>query len=289
MRATVPAPQGRRDRAGQHQPAHRVEPGHADARRPVGMAVQAGETGIALEQRAVGDGARLRSGAAETRGRDVDEVRIDGADRLRAEAEPVHDAGRVVLDQHVRLRGERAGDRDRLGLLQVEHDAALRLPEHPVQAGAAAGVATARRLDLHDLGAHRGEVARRRRAGDHPAEVEHADTGERQARRCGGRRGIARGERQAEGRAGHCHRPAIEIGTAPIAPVRQLRRVELLGRLAQRQAWHVGRLHCFGWPRLQADIRACRASKLAMRSGLVAKRGSAPQAGSPITFSQDVH
>ena len=77
------------------------------------------------------------------------------------------------------LRGKRARDLDRLRLLQVEDDAALRLAEHRVQLGGAAGIAAARRLDLDDFGAHRSEIARRRRAGDDPAEIEHANAGER--------------------------------------------------------------------------------------------------------------
>ena len=78
------------------------------------MAIEPGKTGIALQQGAVGDGARFRPGSPETGGRDIDQSGVDRPQRLRAEAEPVHDPGREVLDQHVGFRGQRPRDGDRL-------------------------------------------------------------------------------------------------------------------------------------------------------------------------------
>ena len=71
----APLPQRSGGDEGEHQPAHRIEPREADARRDLGMAVEPGESGIALQQRAIGDRVRLRSGAPQTRGRDVDQIR----------------------------------------------------------------------------------------------------------------------------------------------------------------------------------------------------------------------
>ena len=73
MPATLPQRGGDDER--QHQPAHRIEPGEPDARRNIGMPVQPGKSGVALQQRAVGDGVRLRPGAPETRRRYVDQAR----------------------------------------------------------------------------------------------------------------------------------------------------------------------------------------------------------------------
>ena len=97
-----PPPQCRGGDKGEHQAAHRIEPRHADARRDLRVAVEPGKPGIALQQRAVGDGARLRTGAAKARCRDVDQPRIDLAQCIGPEPEPVHHPGREILDQYVR-------------------------------------------------------------------------------------------------------------------------------------------------------------------------------------------
>ena len=60
-----PVPQPGGDDEGEHQPAHRVEPGEPDPWRNIGVAIEPGETGIALQQSAVSDGARLRPGSPQ--------------------------------------------------------------------------------------------------------------------------------------------------------------------------------------------------------------------------------
>ena len=170
--------------------------------------------------------------------------------RLGTETEPVHDTGGVVLDQDVGLCGKRPRDLDRLRLLQVEDDALLRLPEHRMQFRCAPRVAAAGRLDLDDLRAHRGQVARRRWTGDHPAEVEHAHAGQRQ-RPSGARRLRARrGDAQAERRGRHLNRFAGKIARPVITAMPHLRRIEVLRHLAQGKARHMLALRGVGDPLL---------------------------------------
>ena len=120
------------DNEGQHQAAHRVEPRKADPRRNTGMAVERGEPGIALQQGPVGDGARFGPSAPKTGGRDIDQLGVECPQGLGAEPQPLHDAGREILDQHIRFGGQRPGDGDGLLLLQVEDDAALGLAQDRV-------------------------------------------------------------------------------------------------------------------------------------------------------------
>ncbi len=186
--AACPAtlPQRGRDDEREHQPAHRIEPGEPHTRRDIGMAVQPGKPRIALQQRAIGDGVRFRTGPPQARRRHIDQLWVAPSQCLCAKPKPVHHAGRKILHQHVASFGERSRKVHRRRLLQIEHDTALGLPEHGVQPGRAAGIAAAWRLDLDHIGAHRREIACRRRAGDHPTEVEHAHAGQRQgtARLC---------------------------------------------------------------------------------------------------------
>ena len=80
------------------------------------MAVEPGEPGITLQQGAVGDGVRLGPGAPEAGCRDIDQIGIECAQRFGAEAQPIHDAGREVLDQHIGFGGQLARDGDGLRL-----------------------------------------------------------------------------------------------------------------------------------------------------------------------------
>ena len=107
------APAGERH----HQAAHRVEPGHADPRRAVGLAVERGEAGERLQQRAVGDEPRVRSGAAHTRGGEQHEARVELAQRVVSEPEPLHHTGREVLDEDVTAGDQLAGDLQGVGVL----------------------------------------------------------------------------------------------------------------------------------------------------------------------------
>ena len=110
------------------------------------------------------------------------------------------------------MKPPRQVDADRR--FQVENDGALCLAENRVQFGGAAGVATTRRFDLDDVGAHRGPIPGRGRSRDDPAEIEHPHAGQRQfrSRRLGFRRAaIARSERQTERITGGLYRAAGDI------------------------------------------------------------------------------
>ena len=215
------------------------------------MAIEPGETGITLQQRAVSDCVGFRSGSPETGGRDTEQIRVEGLQVVGAEAQPVHNPRSEVFDDNVGARGERPCDRDRFRLLEVEDDAAFRLAENRMQFGGAARVAAAGRLDLDDFGAHRREIARRRRAGDDPAEIEDANAGQRHpASTAVGR--IAAGVRdlQPERRSRSLDRPSGELDRPPEVAVLELRRVELFRRLAQRKARHMSGLGAIGDPLL---------------------------------------
>ena len=198
-------PQRGGDNERQHQPAHRIEPGEPDARRHIGMPVQSGKPGVALQQRAIGDGVQLRSGAPETRSRHIDQAGIALSQRGRPEPQPIHDAGREILYQHVAPFRQRSRDIHRLGQLQIEHDAALRLAEHRVQFRCAPGIAATGRLDLDHIGAHRRQVTRRRRSRDHPAEVQHSHARQWQRSARLHRRTLGLGYRQPEWRTRRLH------------------------------------------------------------------------------------
>jgi len=72
----LPLPQRGGGNEGEHQAAHRIEPSKANPRRDARMTVEPGETGIALQQRAIRDGLRLWSGPTETGSGDIDQPRI---------------------------------------------------------------------------------------------------------------------------------------------------------------------------------------------------------------------
>ena len=89
----------------------------------------------------------------------IDEARIDLVHRLDAEAEPLHDAGREILHQHVGALDHLDQQVAPLRVLQVERDRALVGVEHRERQRRAADHATpaqvlaALRLDLDDVGA----------------------------------------------------------------------------------------------------------------------------------------
>ena len=92
-----------------------------------------------------------------------DQARIDGAQRVPRQAEPVHDAGPVVLHQHVGIARQAQQRLPVFPCLQVQHDAALAGVEHG-EGHARAGLARAlaqllalRRLHLHHVRAGHGQ------------------------------------------------------------------------------------------------------------------------------------
>src|SRR5207253_4273218 len=145
--------------------------------------------------RRLGDGVRgapvaVGTTLAERRDRRDDEPRVRGAERLRPAAEGGQPAGRLALDEHVRIGGEAAQQGGAGRPRDVERDAALARvvePEEEAPLGVreplpegrdGAQRAAARRLDEHDVGAEVGQQL----AGERAllvGEVEDAETGER--------------------------------------------------------------------------------------------------------------
>src|SRR5690606_7921409 len=149
------------------------EPEHAAARNVVEIVARA------ILERAVL--AVARDGA-------VDEARVVLLERLIAEAEALHHAGTVALDEHVVL-GDELEERGAPGLaLEVEDDAALAPVEpvehraHPVvreRVGGARAVAEAGVFELVDLGAQVAEDHRAEGGGEEAREIEDLDPLER--------------------------------------------------------------------------------------------------------------
>ena len=176
------------------QDAHRAEvPGtqigqrNADPHRAVfglaGHAHQAAHPlGNRIEARPVG----VRAVLPKARNAGVDEARVDRAQLVGADAEPVLDVGAVVLDEHVGLLDELMQDRHAFRLLHVQGQAFLVAvqvlvvgavvvapADHVVAAGGAG-----RDLELDDTRTHVGEQAHGRGAGAHAGGVEDGEAGQ---------------------------------------------------------------------------------------------------------------
>jgi hypothetical protein len=146
-----------------------------------------------LHERLVAGAVLARAGAAERRHRAVDQLRIDGRQRVVAQAERLHRAGAEVLDQDVGAGDHLLQDRHPLRRLEVERHVPLvavddqkrrRLTILVGRPGPRL-VAAARVLDLDDVGTQIGQQHAAEGASQHPGQVEHADTFERER---GGRR-----------------------------------------------------------------------------------------------------
>src|SRR5207302_672485 len=134
------------------------------------------------------DPVSVRSGLAEARNADVDEPRIVSGQPFVVEAPFGHLARAEILDQHVALHRQPAGERLAAGLFEIERQgllvAALDIPPQRVvaagrtQAPAAELIALAGRLDLDDLGAELGPQSGAERAGDQTAHLQHPQPGE---------------------------------------------------------------------------------------------------------------
>jgi hypothetical protein len=132
-----------------------------------------------VEAGAVGVGPRL----AEAGEGYIDKARVDGAQGLIVEAKPALDVRAIVLDQHVGIGGHLFQDRDALRFLEIERDAAfvaVQVEEIGTVPRTAHGVQLPTRghLDLDDVGAPVGEVARGRRPGARARQVDHFEPGE---------------------------------------------------------------------------------------------------------------
>ena len=107
-----------------------------------------------------------------------------------------------------------------------------------MQFGAAAGIAAPGRFDLDHLDSHRGEIPGCGGPGDDPAEIEHANAGERHPvlTVVGGhvlrRLRVRVNDAQPEWRPRHTDVSSTDLDRPPEMPVRQLCRGQLLSRLA---------------------------------------------------------
>jgi hypothetical protein len=182
---------GREQPVGGEQRAADVGHGHARLdrlfARIAGHAHHAGHgLGHEVEPRPAGPGAAL----AEAGDAHVDDLRVDLADGLVVDLQPLHHAGAVVLDDHVGRAGQLVEEFAALVAFQVERERALvavHVQEaHAVRAlhlephGAACLVAGAGRLHLDDIGAQVGQQHAGEGAGHDLAHVEHADALQRQ-------------------------------------------------------------------------------------------------------------
>jgi hypothetical protein len=106
----------------------------------------------------------------------VHELRIEDRQGLEIDTEALRHAGPEALDGDVGVRRQLLDDLRRLGVLQVEREAALVAVLHAElhRHVAAAGIA-ARRLDLDHVGPQVGEDRRGERPGDEHGEVDDAD------------------------------------------------------------------------------------------------------------------
>ena len=145
----------------------------------LGVAGEAHEAGDGLDHEVVAREVAALLAAAEAADRRIDDAGVARGDAVVVEPEARQAAGLEVLDEDVGATGELVGEAAVLLALEVEGDGAL-VPvdgevvgrglaahrRHP-----AAGVVTARGLDLDDLGAEVGEEHRRVWPGEDPGEV----------------------------------------------------------------------------------------------------------------------
>src|SRR4029453_4410705 len=83
------------------------------------------QTAERLEDRIEARTIAVRSRRAESRDRRIDEARVDGAQALVADAEPLGDARAHVLHDDVGALGQTVDDPAPLGGLQIDRDRAL--------------------------------------------------------------------------------------------------------------------------------------------------------------------
>ena len=177
-----------RERA--HDPDRRVEAGgevgdrdaHLD-RRATWLAGDAHEPAHRLDDDVERGAIGVRAVQSPAGHRRVDEAWVPVEQLARIEAEVAHRAGPQVLDDDVRARGQPPEHVLPCLGLEIERDAALRpIEPHEVAALAvhhrlepAREIATARILDLHDVGTEIRELHAAERAGHVVADLEHAE------------------------------------------------------------------------------------------------------------------
>ena len=132
-------------------------------RRPVGVARRIGDAAHRLDGDVHGGEVAIGAVEAEARAAAIDQARVQLAQHLVAQSQPVHDAGGEILDQHVGLLDQRQEQLPAARLLEVEDDRLLVGVQHDQRIGldlalAAAHHVALRRLDLEHPRAHEGEL-----------------------------------------------------------------------------------------------------------------------------------
>ena len=158
-----------------------------------------------------------RAAGAETLGLAVDDRRVDRADHVGPEAEPLDRAGGEVLAEDVGLLRHLLHQFDAARVLQIDRDRALVgvvLQEiigvlSRLAAGGAAGIAQLGVLHLHHIGAHPGERLGAGRSGLELRQVQHLHAGQT------GLRAIARHRYYSSRRVAASLRPAARCVEFP--------------------------------------------------------------------------
>ena len=178
---------------------HRGECGHErgdlvgegdgwEHRAAVGFTVHMGEPRHGFGQRGESGSMRIRTRLPEAADSGDHQLRVRGDEFVGQQTEGLELARPEVLDHHVGGGDEATQHLEFLGLLQVEHDAALaptgQLPEQRDVVGRIApphgphGVARSRTLDLDDIGTEVGEMTGAAGAGEHGGHVDDPQIGE---------------------------------------------------------------------------------------------------------------
>ncbi len=187
----LPGVEREEDPLGGHHPRREVRDGGSDARRrPVRLAGQIHQPGLALHDQVVAGAVRVGPAGAEPRDRTVDHPRMPRRNRRVVEAEPGDGAGPEVLDDDVGARDQPPRDGPARVVLEVDGAAPLvavdrevvgRLAREKRRTERAGLVAAPRLLDLDDVGPHVAEGHRAVGAGHHPAEIDDPNAVERRA------------------------------------------------------------------------------------------------------------
>ncbi len=158
--------------------AHGVRNRITDAqRRAFGIARHAHRARHALDDLIVSRSMGQRTVIAESGNGAVDEARIDFEQRLRAQAQAIHDARAEVFDQHVRVGRELAQDLLAGLMLEVErqrlfarvhgHERRTHIARRGLRVGAETPgeIAAGGILDLEDIGAEQRKLIGAERSG----------------------------------------------------------------------------------------------------------------------------
>ena len=172
------------DADGEVHAAEHVAHGIADTQRlAAGLAGDAHEAGGGLCDDVIAGALVLRAVAAEAGDGGVDDLVVDLLEHVIADAQLVHDAGAVVLDDDVGLLDHLEEELLALLGLQVQGDALLAAVDvgivHAVvvllRTHGAGVVALARHLDLDDVGAVVGQHHRAVRTGQNAGQVQNGN------------------------------------------------------------------------------------------------------------------